>query len=141
MSSRLHRMQRHRARPDINLTPMLDIILNLIFFFILTTTIRDEVAQIDVRVPGSTTAQPSAQTENLPILSIDAAGDYYFNGRAVVEPELQLHLNAAASAGTRRLRLRADERTPHGRVIEAMDLCREAGIESVYEDTRPVTRN
>ncbi len=131
------RPPRHRRRLDtgINLTPMLDVIFNLIFFFLLTTTIRQEMTQLPVQLPEAASAQRSG-AEMLPTLVIDREGQMYFDQQPVAEAELGLLLNDLAARGGRQLRLRGDERANWGLVVRVMDLCRQAGL-SLQAETQP----
>ncbi len=127
--------RRRRLETGITLTPMLDVIFNLIFFFVLTTTIRQELTQLPVRLPEAAAGQ-QASAEPLPTLVLDREGLLMFGDRAVGEAELELLLGELAGGGNRELRLRADDQADWGRVVRVMDICRRLGL-GLLAETRP----
>jgi biopolymer transport protein ExbD len=138
-AQRQARHQRHRLQPGINLTPMLDILFNLIFFFVLTTNIRDETWQMKIELPRARTAAPGEQIEQVPVVSINAEGALFYQNRPVVEEELNLELKALAARGVGQIRLRIDAMARNGRVVEIMDFCRLAGIDVFSWDAEPAS--
>jgi biopolymer transport protein ExbD len=138
LAQRQARHQRHRLQPGINLTPMLDILFNLIFFFVLTTNIRDETWQMKIELPRARTAAPGEQVEKVPVIVIDAEGRLFFGDRSVVEEELNLELQALSARGVGQVRLRIDAMARNGRVVEVMDFCRLSGIDVFSWDADPV---
>jgi biopolymer transport protein ExbD len=130
---------RHRLPPGINLTPMLGVIFGLIFFFILAANVPVDSARMEVRLPRARSGETAAQADLIPAITIGADGRLIFKGRTMVEEELRLELNALARRGARRVRVQADERTRHGRVVQVMEFCRTAGIDDVLWDVRPTS--
>ena len=131
----------HRGRRlprGINLTPMLDLIFNLLFFFILATRVRDANLQMEVTLPASTTGDeaPAQTTQPPPSLTIDEHGRIVYKGRAMAEAEVRLELHHLAREGEREIVVRGDRAVPYGRVVTVMDLCKEAGLQAVVLDLR-----
>jgi biopolymer transport protein ExbD len=128
-----------RLEPGINLTPMLDMIFNLIFFFILATQLRQQDFEIMVNLPraGSATERQS-ESEPPPVIAVDAGGRLYYKGQAVVEAVLLLELHHLASRGQTRILVRGDAAAPYGRIVEVWDWCRQAGLnDAIMETERP----
>lgn len=136
MSLRSPHRKRFRLQPGINLTPLLDVIFNLLFFFILATTIRTEEEQMEVRLPASESSVETPRERDVPVVTIDRQGQIHFKGRRVVESELQLELNYLARRGVTRVYVRGDREADWGRIVGLMDLCRQAGITNVLADTQ-----
>lgn len=136
MSGPARRPRRRRLlAPGINLTPLLDAILNLTFFFLVATTIRKEEAAVNIALPESQTAAavPGAAR---PSISIDGAGEILYEGRRLEEAELELTLRGLAAKGRTEIDIRGDEQADYGRVFRLMDLCRKAGLKAVNLDAR-----
>lgn len=121
----------------INLTPLLDIIFNLIFFFILATTIREKERYLEVNLPSASTAQQRTADEELPEVAITASGDIYLNGAPITPGELETQLAArVARDGIREVVLSTDAEVSFQRFTDITDICRAAGIQVVTPRTR-----
>jgi len=136
MSSKVLSRRRTRMMPGFNLTPMLDMVFYLLFFFILATKMRDESARLDVRLPASATAPAAADRERRPALTLDAQGRVFFKNRPMLHEELALELAHLAGQGVKEIAIRGDERVVYGRVVEVMDWCKQAGMKTVLLDLR-----
>lgn len=124
---------RRREEPEINLTSLIDVVLTVLLFFIVTTTFRRESDfQIDLpkASPQAMDTAP-AQSEALE-LTIDAQGRYFLNDRPLANTTLATLRNAIVQvAGERRDRtvvIRADAKTPYQAVITAMDIMGRLGF-------------
>ena len=114
------------AGPD--LTPLIDVVLQMLIFFMLTSSF---VFQPGVRIvlPKTVTSDVVAK-ENLQITV--AQGDrLYLGERIVTLQELRSKL-AAPSATGQPLLIRADRQASMGRVVEVWDMCRTLGISQVH---------
>jgi len=136
VSARVPIHRRRRLQAGVNLTPMLDVIFNLIFFFILATTIREETFEMSIQLPESSTVTAAAG-ETIPHVAVSAAGDIFYGDRRVVEEELELEMRALAGEGQRAVLVRGDTAVNLGRVIEVFDICRRAGLVEAQLETRP----
>ncbi|MCL5271318.1 MAG: biopolymer transporter ExbD, partial [bacterium] len=96
MSRRTARSRKSGLEPGINLTPMLDMIFNLLFFFVLATQIRTNARQMEVQLPEAGSAVAADEKKAPPVVTLDAKGNIYFNERPVVEEELALYLHHLA---------------------------------------------
>ncbi len=119
--------RRHTLTPGINLTPMLDAIFNLVFFFLLATTLRKDEFQTEISLPESDTAVQSAGADKS--ITLDADGKIYFGGRAMVAEELELELTNLARGGRTSIAIRCDSELDFGLAYSVMDICVRSGIE------------
>lgn len=131
-----HRLKQ-RAQPGINLTPMLDVLFILIFFFVLATNIKDRALEMAVHLPESSSAAPARQRPEPATVTIDVQGNIHFDGRTMPLEELHLHLDRLARRGVDEVVVRGDEGVGYGRVWEVMDRCKQAGIDAVVLEARP----
>ncbi len=125
----------NRDHAEIDMTPMLDIVFLLIIFFMVSTTF--------VMTPGLKLTLPNAATpdrENTGdiVLTLTQEGGLFLNRTPVVPAELRDKLLAAASGPDQVVIVRADENVNHGRVVEVMDITRQAGLTRLAIATAPV---
>jgi biopolymer transport protein ExbD len=120
--------------PELNLTSLIDVVLLLLIFFMVSTTFLDE-SRIEIKLPQASTQAP-AETHNEPIeITVTAAGEYRVNGKELLNNS-PAALSAAVSkvAGESRqqpITIRADARTTHQSVITAMDVVGRLGFRAV----------
>lgn len=135
--SLLYRRRHGRMEPGFNLTPMLDMIFYLLFFFIMATKMRDDAELgLDVRLPQARSAQ-EVQVEATPTLTLTAEGSIYYNNRLTNQSELEMQLRGQVGKGQYNIVIRGDERASLGRAVELLDWCRTIGMKGAILDTRP----
>lgn len=123
---------RQRAReddPEINLISMIDVLLVLLIFFMISTTFQHG-SRIRVELPRAGAA-PAAGLRDPLVITITANGSYLVNGRALVNGNprtLRAALARAAGAQRGPLLIRADARTTHQSVVTAMDVAGQLGF-------------
>jgi len=139
MSARTGRRRgRYRTIADdgeINLTPLLDIIFNLLFFFVVATTIRTEDSFFELVLPESTEAPALDRAEPMVELMVASDGGLVFRGERWEERDaLIAALLAARQQGTsNRALLSSDGSARVQDNISAMDALQKAGFEDVIQ--------
>jgi len=113
---------------DLNLTPLLDIIFNLIFFFVLATNIRERDRVLEITLPSSQTAETETIPEQVPEISLSKDGLIHYEGRVVTAQELEGELKKAVALGTKEVTLACDAQLAWQRVVDITDICRNAGV-------------
>jgi biopolymer transport protein ExbD len=120
---------------EINMTPMVDVMLVLLIIFIITVPVMKHAVNIDL--PKATNVPQDAKPETVR-LSVDAAGDYYWNENKVTDAALQLQLKAAATQTPQpELHIRGDKDVRYERVATAMAAAQQAGIKKIGFITEP----
>ena len=133
---------RRREDPEINLTPLIDVVfLMLIFFMVSTTFLRESDLQISL--PEADTE--SAEAEDRPLeLTINERGSMFLNGEALVNSSPDTLRRALRDAlGDRdpdsvRVVVRADGGAEHQLVVRALDAAGQVGLRRVGIATVPV---
>jgi biopolymer transport protein ExbD len=118
----------------LNLTPLLDIIFNLIFFFVLATSIRDRAQerQIEIRLPEARSGDSPTTAPQIPEIVVKADGSVFFNGEQVTDAELEEKLRAAVETqDLEEVLLASDGDATWQRIVTVNDICRRAGITQV----------
>ncbi|MBW3551007.1 MAG: biopolymer transporter ExbD [Proteobacteria bacterium] len=135
------RIRDHRAddEPDINLIPLIDVILILIIFFVVTTTF-DSRSVLRLELPRAT-GEPAGDSSGALSVLVNADGRYFVGDREVLRDDLDsLKATLNEVAGDDRDRpvlLRADARTPHQAVVRAYDALGQVGFRHVMIATAP----
>jgi biopolymer transport protein TolR len=113
---------------DINVTPLVDVVLVLLLVFMVTAPMMSR--GIDVSLP--TADQPQRSPEDRVTVSIDAQEHIFIGDRAVnaqlLTDQLRLLMEGRAS---KVVYLRADETLRYGRVVHVVDLVMKAGVEQI----------
>ncbi len=116
--------------PEVNLTPLIDVVFLLLIFFMVSTTFTKE-SEITVDLPEASAAPVDAAVAPID-LTIDVKGRFYINQQKVVNRQLSTLKKAIVLAVDGRkdvaLTISADANTPHQAVITAMDAARQLGI-------------
>ncbi len=124
---------RRRRRPELLLTPLIDIIFLLVVFFIINTSFRQE-RYIDVDLPAAETSQDIQSTGIT--LTLRADGTVAVEGEEISWESVVSAISAAAEkTGASEVIVRGDEDIPYGRAVEAIDRIRLAGLEAVSLQT------
>jgi len=122
---------------DINVTPLVDVMLVLLVIFMVTAPILQSGVAVDL--PPAASGGLGQESDDL-IVSIDAAGTFYLEDSPVDDGELERRLEAvAAESSTRRVYVRADAGVEYGRVMAVLDAIRTAGLSRVGLATRPAS--
>jgi len=131
---------RRREEPDVNLTPLIDVVFLLLIFFMVSTTFQRET-EISIDLPEASGPQMQAKKKEVEI-SIDAKGRYFVNQQEVVNTQVETLKRAIQQAAgdqkKPRIILSADRMTPHQSVIRAMDAARQLGfVNMTFATTKP----
>jgi biopolymer transport protein ExbD len=124
---------RAREQPEINLTSLIDVVLLLLVFFMVSTSFL-KATEIRLQLPQAEAAprdEPAAEIE----IIVSAAGDYFVDGKELVNrrPEtLRRALEQVAGEGRNLpVTIRADGRASHQSVVTAMDIVGRLGFSRI----------
>ena len=125
----------HKAPPpvaDINVTPMVDVMLVLLIIFMVITPMLQNKVQIDMAKVDNATSMPDADKEDAIVVAITRSGDVFLgqNKTSIEELGVQVREKLAAVPG-KTIYVRADARAQYRAVEDAIDAVRTAGVEDV----------
>ncbi len=111
------------------MTPMIDVVFQLLIYFLVTFSTADVLAHLDVSRPSPDVTQqeapPPAEMIRVAVLS----DGYAINGRAVSTEELASLLRRLAAVSTKQTVLVVcDDQSLHGKLIHVLDLCAQSGL-------------
>lgn len=122
--------KKRRSIGELNLTPLIDIVFNLLIFFLITSTFVHNPG-IEVNLPKASTAPVESKSENV-IVAVTANGEYLHQGKALSQTELREMLQEAKQTTPGAVVIiQADNDTQHGKVVDAMDIARQVGFEKL----------
>ena len=125
---------RPRDEPDVNLTSLIDVVLLLLIFFMVSTSFVRE-AEINLRLPEASATELSEAPSDALEITVTESGAYLVNGRPLVNSERRT-LRAAIERliGEERnvpVYIRADANATHQAVVTAMDVAGQLGFVNV----------
>ena len=125
-----------KRSPDVNLTPLIDVVFLLLIFFMVSTTFQKD-AVIEVELPGVSpeTSAPEEEPPESIELTVDREGNYYINDKALVNNSMDTLVRAIErEAGERRdmpFVINADAAASHQSVIRVMDAAGSSGFQKI----------
>ena len=126
---RLERTQPAQPMSEINVTPLVDVMLVLVVIFIITAPLLASAIRLDL---PKTDAAKAVETPRFVTLVVDKSGQAFLNDKALPLDELARSLMQAASQNPdTKVQLRADEAVPYGKVVEVMGLAQKAGLSRI----------
>lgn len=120
----------HRRRTrtaEVNMTPLIDVVFNLLIFFLITTTfVQNPGIEVDLPKASDAPVQPNAESV---IIAVTEDGRIIHEGRVVASDELREKLELRHEQRSDAMVIvQADAKTDHGRVVEVMDIARQVGF-------------
>lgn len=120
---------------EINMTPLVDVMLVLLIIFIITVPVMKNSVNIDL--PRATSQVQVIKPETIR-LSVDAQGAYFINDSKISDEELTPRLKAAAAQNPQPdLHIRGDKSVRYERVAQAMAAAQQAGLRKIGFITEP----
>ena len=132
------RRGRAREEPDINLIPLIDILIVILIFLFLTTT-YSRFAELQINLPEASAERASEKPQVL-MVAVDATGKYAINGTSTAFGNTQSFAAAlkAAAKGNKEpvVAISADAAATHQSVINVMESARLAGYNHISFTTQ-----
>jgi biopolymer transport protein TolR len=126
---RLERTQGAQPMSEINVTPLVDVMLVLVVIFIITAPLLASSIKLDL--PKSEAARPN-EAPLFVTLVVDKAGQAFLNDQPVSGDQLDQRLRQSAALNPdTEVQLRADEAVPYGRIVEVMGIAQKAGLNRI----------
>jgi len=125
------------VKADINVTPMIDVMLVLLIIFMIVTPLI--AAGFKATLPKGKNLDPRPEGENEVVLGIDQAGRYFLNGRPLPDGTLEDQLRGIFAARTedKILYFKADNGLKYGKIQEAVETARRSGVRVMAAITEP----
>ena len=132
---RFERVAEQKPMSEINVTPLVDVMMVLLVIFIITTPLMMSALKLDL--PKAQSA-PTGAAQRVVSIAINAQGDIYLDKELIdldgLANALRTRANQATQDGVEELpevQLQADVKVPYGRVVEVMGLAQQAGLSRI----------
>ena len=126
---RLERSKGSEPMSEINVTPMVDVMLVLLVIFILTAPLMASSIKLDL---PKTDAATASETTKFVTLVVDKTGQIFLNDKPIALDALKTSMSqTAAQNPDTEVQLRADEAVPYGKVVEVMGAAQKAGLNRI----------
>lgn len=126
---------RSRAKPEVfgfQIAPMVDILLVLLVFFIVTWNFAISENQLDVQIPSASKSKEAQPYVGQVVVNVKADGVIVFNRKPISAQELQIKLEQLSNLyPDQAVILRGDQRVDYKHIVDVLDICRSANIWNV----------
>jgi biopolymer transport protein TolR len=133
---RLERTQGPQPMSEINVTPLVDVMLVLVVIFIITAPLLASSIRLDLPKAEGTQA---GEAPRFVLVAVNKQGQLFLDDKPVTATQLAEGLAAAAKRNPdTEIQLRADQGVPYGRVVEVMGQAHKAGLNRIGFVAEPV---
>lgn len=129
------------ARPTnsdiaIDLTPVIDMVFNLLIFFLVATSFHQTEREMKIALPQASAAGPISAMLKEIVVNVDAEGRTIVSGRAIAAEDLRTMVKEAVAVNPeQKVTVRGDRTTAYANVVAVLDICKGGGIQEPYLDT------
>ncbi len=118
--------------PGIQLAPLVDVLLLLLIFFLLTWNAARNENELDIKIPKASAATEKTAPMGDVIVNVKADGSVVVNRRVLSGPDLQALLkNLVQLNADQAVVIRGDEAGEYKNIVNVLDICSQAGVTNV----------
>ena len=123
------RKRRTDGKVELEMTPMIDVVFQLMIFFIVTLKQEDILARLDVTRPAPDT-RPNVEVQPQDLLNVEIhRGGFILQGRRINEADLERMLGRIASYSKKvSVIIRCTSDSPHSYLMRVLDICAKIGL-------------
>ena len=123
----------------IDFVPMVDVLFNLLIFFLLATSMAQSAREMSVALPHAAASGPISAAMREIVINVMADGTIDVAGRKVTAEELGATIRAAVAGNPeQKVSVRGDRTTPYANIATVLDVCKGSGIQQPYLETIPM---
>ena len=124
--------------PYLNMTPMVDVILNLLIFFMIGSRFVEDERQLDIQLPSVSHARPLTAPPSDIVINVYADGRLIVDQRRIESEELENLLSEAHSRfSDQAVLVRGDGKGSYQSIMDVLSICQKAKIQKYSLATRP----
>jgi biopolymer transport protein ExbD len=128
---------RKKRAPSIIIVSMVDILVILLIFFVVSTTFRTDQPEVQINLPESKSAKDQPSEQDHTLITIDADDEIKLDGKVVDPDALQVAVTGLAPTKKSTIALKADSKASFGVIIKVMDALKLAGVKNLPAFTQP----
>ena len=115
--------------PYLNMTPLVDVILNLLIFFMLGTRFAEEERQVDIQLPTVSHAQPLTAPPDEIVINVFPDGHLVVNQETLSSAQLEMLLHKAQQRyAEQAVLIRGDGKGTYQSIMDVLSICQQARI-------------
>jgi biopolymer transport protein ExbD len=123
----------------IDFVPMVDVLFNLLIFFLLATSMAHAEREMSIALPHAAASGPILMAMREIIINVHADGRIDLAGKIVSAEELAQMIRAAVAGNPgQKVSVRGDHRAAYADVALVLDVCKGAGVQQPYLETVPL---
>ena len=129
------------ARDDshIDFVPMVDVLFNLLIFFLIATSMAQTEREMRIALPHAAASGPISIAMREIIINVDSEGKTIVGGKVMDAGVLAETLRSAVAANpSQKVSVRGDRTTAYANVARVLDVCKGAGVQQPYLETVPL---
>ena len=126
-----------RRAPSIIIVSLVDVLVILLIFFVVSTTFRTEQPEVQINLPESKTAVNAPSELEHAMVTVDQGDEIKLDGRAIGIDELEGAVRDLPPTRKSSLALQADRKASFGTIIKVMDALKLAGVKNLPAFTQP----
>lgn len=131
-----------KVNSDINVTPMVDVMLVLLIIFMVVTPMLNNKVNVDLPTTNSAVVMENANKEDAVVVAVTRDGKTFLGSNQVNDDDLGSKISAMLENKTNKeVFMRADQRANYGKVMDAVDGIRSAGVNQLGLLTEKVEDN
>ena len=120
--------RKSQENPQLDMTPMIDVVFELIIFFVVTIQQEDIFSRLNANRPAPSTSSSSSESDTTVTIEIgrgpDANGTLVYNKRVVNRSELNQNLREVARTSKKTpIVIKCASESPHKALVDALDIC------------------
>jgi biopolymer transport protein ExbD len=126
----------------VNLTPMIDVVFQLLLFFLVASKFAEDERELKIVLPHASEARPLTTRPEVLFVNVDRQGHFIVDQQTLDAAALEgaLRQAAANNPGRQTVEIRADRKCLWEFVVEVMNLCNKAGIQDYRVTTTALER-
>jgi biopolymer transport protein ExbD len=126
------------ADVHLDFVPMVDVLFNLLIFFLLATSLQQAEREMQIALPQSRASGPLAAALKEIIINVAEDGRIIVARSTLTEDALnELIRTAVAANSAQKVSVRGDRNAPYGHIARVLDICKGAGVAEPYLQTIP----
>ena len=127
---------RKRRAPSIIIVSLIDILVILLIFFVVSTTFKRDQPEVQINLPDSKTSTKSSSELDHAIVSVNENDEVRLDGEVIAPEALETAVRNLPATRRASLALQADRKASFGTIIKVMDALKLAGVKNLPAFTR-----
>jgi biopolymer transport protein ExbD len=129
--------QRKKRAPSIIIVSLVDVLVILLIFFVVSTTFRTQQPEVQINLPESKNAQNMPSEVEHALVTVDQDDEIKLDGKTIEAEALEGAVRDLPPARKSAIALQADKKASFGTIIKVMDALKLAGVKNLPAFTQP----